>query len=66
MAHYDSLGNRYDELPSRKPVPKPKPTKASPSGRRGRNKKKCEKYRALIGKPNGPGVSGNKSGANKR
>lgn len=31
----------------------------------GRNKRKCERYRALIGRPNGPGKSGNKSGKNK-
>lgn len=30
-----------------------------------RNKKKCEKYRAFIGKPNGPGQPGNKAGKNK-
>lgn len=31
----------------------------------GRNKRKCERYRARVGKPNGPGKPGNKSGHNK-
>lgn len=31
----------------------------------GRNKLKCERYRAKVGKPNGPGQSGNKAGKNK-
>lgn len=30
----------------------------------GRNKIKCERYRRLIGKPNGPGAPGNKRGKN--
>lgn len=29
-----------------------------------RNQKKCEQYRARIGKPRGPGKKGNKSGKN--
>lgn len=29
-----------------------------------RNKVKCANYRARVGKPRGPGVSGNKSGKN--
>jgi hypothetical protein len=33
--------------------------------RYGRNKAKCERYRLLVGKPNGPGKPGNKSGRNK-
>lgn len=31
----------------------------------GRNKVKCERYRHLVGKPNGPGLPGNKAGKNK-
>lgn len=31
----------------------------------GRNKRKCERYRARVGKPLGKGVEGNKSGMNK-
>ncbi len=31
----------------------------------GRNKVKCERYRARVGKPNGPGKPGNKAGKNK-
>ena len=31
----------------------------------GRNKVKCAAYRLRVGKPRGPGVSGNKSGRNK-
>jgi hypothetical protein len=31
----------------------------------GRNKVKCAKYRALVGRPRGRGVPGNKSGKNK-
>jgi hypothetical protein len=27
-----------------------------------RNQKKCERYRATVGKPRGPGVKGNKRG----
>lgn len=29
----------------------------------GNKKHKCERYRRLVGKPRGPGVAGNKSGA---
>lgn len=44
-----------------------KGSKRSKSGRKiGRNKIKCERYRAFIGKPNGPGQPGNKSGKNSR
>jgi hypothetical protein len=35
------------------------------SQKAGRNKVKCERYRARVGKPRGPGVKGNKSGKNK-
>ena len=31
----------------------------------GRNKVKCSNYRARVGRPRGPGVSGNKSGKNR-
>lgn len=33
--------------------------------KKGRNKIKCAEYRRKIGKPRGPGVSGNKAGKNK-
>jgi hypothetical protein len=32
----------------------------------GRNAAKCERYRARIGKPNGPGKPGNKAGKNHK
>lgn len=32
------------------------------AGKAKRNQKKCERYRATVGKPRGPGVKGNKSG----
>jgi hypothetical protein len=31
-----------------------------------RNRTKCARYRARVGKPNGKGVPGNKRGKNKR
>lgn len=31
----------------------------------GRKKAACERYRARVGKPNGPGRPGNKAGKNK-
>jgi hypothetical protein len=31
----------------------------------GRNERKYARYRARVGKPNGPGMPGNKSGKNK-
>jgi len=31
----------------------------------GRNKEKCAAYRLRVGKPLGPGVSGNKAGKNR-
>lgn len=38
-------------------------SKAGGSSRKiGRNKLKCDKYRARVGKPNGPGKPGNKAG----
>lgn len=43
-----------------KPPHKAKPTR---KGRKiGRNKTKCARYRALVGKPRGRNVSGNKAG----
>lgn len=35
--------------------------KGGGSGKYGRNRKKCEQYRRLIGKPNGPGQDGRKT-----
>lgn len=41
----------------------PKRAKGGKKNRKfGRNKAKCETYRRRVGKPNGPGVDGNKSG----
>lgn len=41
--------------------------KAGKKGRKlGRNKAKCESYRNRVGKPNGPGAEGTKSGKRKR
>ncbi len=41
------------------------PAKGGKKGRKyGRNKLKCERYRSRIGKPLGPGRSGNKAGKN--
>lgn len=73
MAQYrDSLGNTYAQLPRAKPVPGPKPTTKTSERRSGRRKNprsakvdKHARYRALIGRPNGPGQPGNKSGKNK-
>ncbi len=45
----------------KKPPHKAKSTKTDRSGR---NKVKCAKYRALVGKPRGRGVPGNKRGKN--
>jgi len=40
--------------------------KAGGSSRKyGRNKVKCGLYRLRVGKPNGPGMPGNKSGRNR-
>lgn len=69
MAYYDSLGNVYKTLPKAKPVPKAKGTRVKTDKKRrargGRNEKRYAKYRARVGKPLGPGRSGNKSGVNK-
>lgn len=41
-------------------------SKGTKKGRKyGRKKKKCEQYRAKVGKPRGRGVSGNKRGKKK-
>ena len=48
---------------------KAKPTTVKTDKKRrdagGRNERKYKKYRNLVGKPNGPGQPGNKSGKNK-
>lgn len=35
--------------------------KGGGAGKYGRNRKKCERYRARVGKPRGRGVPGNKA-----
>ena len=44
-------------------LPKRKKQKEKGGGTRkyGRNRKKCERYRARVGKPNGPGQPGRKT-----
>lgn len=43
-----------------------KTQKVSGGGRKiGRNKKKCEKYRLYVGKPNGRGKPGQKAGKHR-
>lgn len=69
----DSLGNVYTSLPKAPPVHKAKPTTETSQRRSSKHRSngvtrptsKYARYRALIGKPNGPGRSGNKSGKNK-
>ena len=39
--------------------------KGGGSGKYGRNRAKCARYRARVGKPLGPGKPGNKAGRNK-
>lgn len=65
MTYRDSVGGTYKSLPARKENPSAKSTRANREGRKGRNKIKCSRYRAKIGKPNGPAQSGNKAGKNK-
>lgn len=71
MAIYkDSLGNSYLRLPPKKPNPSAKSTTETSMRRSGRRKtgKKVNKhalYRQRVGKPNGPGQPGTKSGRNK-
>jgi hypothetical protein len=68
MATYkDSLGNTYTELPKAPPVHKAKSTKNKIGKRAASKAKKMkhDRYRSQIGKPNGPGQPGNKSGKNK-
>jgi hypothetical protein len=52
-----------------KPPHKAKPTTVKTDKPRlksgGRNERRYKKYRALVGRPNGPGQPGNKSGKNK-
>lgn len=64
----DSVGNTYNSVTTglkKGEAHTAKATKHSREGRKGRNKKKCERYRAKVGRPNGPGRAGNKSGKNK-
>lgn len=42
-----------------------KTQKTNKNRKYGRARKKCERYRARIGKPRGPGKPGNKAGKNK-
>jgi len=41
-------------------VPKSNRDKGGGSGKYGRNRLKCQRYRIRVGKPNGPGQSGDK------
>lgn len=70
MRYYDSNGNVYDRIRGKdKPTHTAKPTKHKESKRRrdkgGRNERRYAEYRKRVGKPNGPGKPGNKSGYNK-
>lgn len=73
----DSVGNTYTKLPSRKPNRGAKSTSNKIDKRASRRKvrdtnykhfknDKYAAYRLRVGKPLGPGISGNKSGKNKR
>jgi hypothetical protein len=71
--YYDSLGNVYHRLPKAPPVHKAKPTTETSKRRSSkhrqngvtRNTSKYARYRAMRGRPLGPGVPGNKAGKNK-
>jgi hypothetical protein len=74
MAIYkDSVGNVYTSLPKSPPQHKAKKRQNKPLPQRtyGDRKRltargqKYDRYRKMIGKPNGPGQIGNKSGKNK-
>lgn len=75
MALYkDSLGNAYDRLPKAPPVHKAKPSTETSKRRSSKHRtpggetkpsSKYARYRRTIGRPNGPGQPGNKSGKNK-
>lgn len=70
MAIYkDSVGNTYKSLPKAKENPSAKGTRTKEAKKRlrkgGRNETRYAKYRLRVGKPNGPGRPGNKSGKNK-
>lgn len=75
MAIYkDSLGNTYTRLPKAPPIHKAKPTTETSKRRSSKHRtpggetkptSKYYRYRMRRGKPNGPGMPGNKSGANK-
>lgn len=68
MATYkDSVGNTYTSLPQRKPSPGSKKTRNKIAKRHTRKnaQEKYLRYRRNVGKPNGPGQPGNKSGHNK-
>ena len=70
----DSVGNVYSTLPKAPPVHKAKPSKETSKRRSSKHRKngvtlptsKYARYRAVRGKPRGPGVPGNKSGKHKR
>lgn len=68
MRYYDSNGNVYSAI-SGKEKNGSKGTKKKTSKRRldkgGRNERRYKAYRDRVGKPNGPGKPGNKSGVNK-
>jgi hypothetical protein len=73
MIYKDSLGNTYTRLPKAPPVHKAKPSTETSMRRSSKHRQngvtraasKYARYRALRGKPNGPGKPGNKSGKNK-
>ena len=67
MATYkDSLGNSYASLPTKPPVHTAKSTRHKTSKKRLKSREvKYARYRARVGRPNGPGQPGNKSGKNK-
>lgn len=67
----DSLGNTYPEDPGsgldkgQKHSAKPTRNKLAKRARSQAKQRKHERYRTNVGKPNGPGQPGNKSGVNK-
>lgn len=72
MAYSDSLGNHYQSLPKAPPQHTAKAAKETSTRRSSRRKdprsskvNKHAAYRMRVGRPNGPGASGNKAGKNK-
>lgn len=74
MAIYkDSLGNTYTSLPKAPPVHKAKPSRERSMIRSAKHRQngvtrvssKYHRYRQNVGKPNGPGAPGAKSGKHK-